>query len=645
MHDHTPTGDPPAWKFRRMHAGEMNIDPIESEFFSTEALDSLADALVREAIQNSLDARAPGTQARVRIAFSGPGAALTRGRAEHYLAGLWPHLVAERSGLEQLPPKGAPLDFVAIEDFGTRGLQGDPRQSEDADLGVEALRNDFYYFWRNVGRSRKGETDLGRWGLGKTVFPAASRLNAFFALTVRRDDGRRLLMGQAVLRIHKVDGVRYYPYGYFGRFDGEFALPVGEEERVEAFCADFGLARGREPGLSVVVPFPDPELEPARLLPSVVRHYFLPILAGDLVVEVVRDGRRELLDAGSLGRVLARAGGSEGFSLSRLVELARWGLSLSPGQRARLPQPPSETAPRWIGDGRVEAVLAPLREAFARGARVAIEVPVWVKPNAAETSLSSFDVYLERDDMLDGGEEHFVRDGITVAGVRSPVQAGVRAIVSVRDRALSALLGDSENPAHTEWQERSPRFKERYRHGPFTLRYVKGAPREIVRILTRPAAGRNLALLRHLFSLDVPTEAALRERDARRSEQAGFDGTAPKQEVETVGKNRQFQLQKLAGGFRLSGGREGGVQLRFAAVQAAYEVRRGSPFALYQPLDFDLADAAIAVEAAGATVLRRAGNTIVLRLDAPEFEMTVRGFDPRRDVRVKAVALDEEARA
>ncbi len=38
----------------------MSIDPIEEEFFSTEALGSLADALVREAIQNSLDARAGG---------------------------------------------------------------------------------------------------------------------------------------------------------------------------------------------------------------------------------------------------------------------------------------------------------------------------------------------------------------------------------------------------------------------------------------------------------------------------------------------------------------------------------------------------------------------------------------------------------
>lgn len=49
---------PPEWRFRRMQPGEMNIDPIEGEFFSTEALGSLADALVREAIQNSLDARA-----------------------------------------------------------------------------------------------------------------------------------------------------------------------------------------------------------------------------------------------------------------------------------------------------------------------------------------------------------------------------------------------------------------------------------------------------------------------------------------------------------------------------------------------------------------------------------------------------------
>jgi len=44
----------PCWQFRKMSKGEMNIDPIEAEFFSTEALGSLSDALIREAVQNSL---------------------------------------------------------------------------------------------------------------------------------------------------------------------------------------------------------------------------------------------------------------------------------------------------------------------------------------------------------------------------------------------------------------------------------------------------------------------------------------------------------------------------------------------------------------------------------------------------------------
>jgi hypothetical protein len=624
-----------------MQPGEMNIDPIEGEFFSTESLGSLADALVREAIQNSLDARAPGTQVRVRIVFPPPAALLEGARRDRYLAGLWPHLAADRSGLAELPPPESPLGFVLIEDSGTRGLQGRPEQSEDEALDAGGARNDFYYFWRNVGRSRKSASELGRWGLGKTVFPAASRLNAFFAVTVRRDDGRALLMGQAVLRIHRLDGARYYPYGYFGRFEGDLALPIEDAELVAQFCRDFGIDRGSEPGLSVVIPQPEPDLTAGGLLPSVVRHYFVPILAGDLVVEVVHDARSEVLDAATLARFLGRVGWTEAPTLQRLVELAHWGLGLPVGRYARLPEPPPTVAPRWSADDAIEQALAPLREAFNRGDPVAVRVPVWVKPAAGEAACAAFDVYLERDDALAGGEEHFVRDGITVAGVRSGVQSGVRAIVSVRDRALSGLLGDSENPAHTEWQERSPRFKERYRHGPFTLRYVKGAPREIVRILTRPVAGRDFALLRHLFSLDVPTEETVKRRAPQGAPRAGVDGTGEAPAVEAAGRDRFFELQKLAGGFRVAGSGNGARPPRFAAVLAAYEVRRGNPFALYQTLDFEMDRAPIVAEAGGAEILRQERNAIVLRIDDPAFQLVVKGFDPRRDVRVKTVGLEE----
>jgi hypothetical protein len=637
----SPMSTLPHWNFRAMHPGEMNIDPIEAEFFTTEALGSLADAFVREAIQNSLDARQPGEVLRMRVAFPSQPAMLQGERKQRYLEGLETHLRAGGAGLTELPTAEEPLNFMVVEDFGTRGLQGEPHQSEDEEIDSPRLRNDFYYFWRNIGRSRKQASELGRWGLGKTVFPAASRINSFFAVTIRADDRRRLMMGQSVLKIHKSGGRRFYPYGYYGQFDGEFALPVDEPGLVDAFCNEFCLARADQPGLSVVVPYPDAELAPAALARSIVRHYFLPIIRGDLVVDVVEGDRRTTLNATTLPTLLARAGWDDARRLQRLADLAKWGLTLPRDEYMHLDPPSESGAPRW-SDACISAeAAAQLRERLNNGQRIAVTVPVWVKPAAGSPSLSQFDLCIERDEALEGAEEHYVRDGITIAGVRASLQKGMRAFVMVHDRALSQMLGDSENPAHTEWQERSPKFRDRYRHGPFTLRYVKNAPREIVRILTRPKEGRDQILLRHLFSLDVPTEETVMDPRSAREDKPGEDGSAVSQEVETVGKDRFFQLQKLRGGFRLSGLGKVESTPPKVSIRVAYETRRGNPFSQYQPPDFDLDQPPIQLRAAGAEVVRRDGNLLVLHTQKPDFQVTVKGFDVHRDVRVKIVGGEE----
>lgn len=630
----------PIWKFRRMQPGEMNIDPIEAEFFSTEALGSLADALVREAIQNSLDARIGGARLRVRFTFStasGPGPAE---QANGYLAGLWEHLRAARSGVTALPSPDEPLRFVAFEDFGTRGLQGEPAQTEDEEDNG-GRRNDFYYFWRNIGRSQKQSTDLGRWGLGKTVFPAASRINSFFAVTVRADDKRRLLMGQSVLKIHKLGSERYYPYGYFGSFERDFALPVEESAFVDRFCRDFAIQRGGANGLSVVVPYPAADIGPQSVIPSVIGHYFVPILAGDLTVEVAFDGRVQVIDRSTLPGLLSAASWEHGPELRQVVDLAQWALAPSPEPRAKTALQPQASAPRWADHLDAEAAEA-LREAFNNGRRVAVTVPVWVKPAAGEPVASQFDVFLERDDEMTGAQEVFIRDGITVTGVRGSLQKGVRALVLVRDRALSQLLGDAENPAHTEWQERSPKFKEKYRHGPSVLRFVKHAPREIVRILTRPAEGRDFKLLQHLFSLDVPTEETLKDPKKGREDKKGTEDADPAA-VQTMGKDKFFQLQKLYGGFRVSGNKDARGGPRYASVRVAYEVRRRNPFKQYQPPDFDLERPPIQVQTRNAEVLTRKLNAMTFRIDGADFEVTVKGFDPQRDLRVQVELRELEA--
>ena len=631
---------PPTWRFRRMHPGEMNIDPIEAEFFSTEALDSLADALVREAVQNSLDARRGDGPLRMRFALSSAENRLGGDARARYLDGLQAHLQASRSGLSTPPPVDEPLSFLSVEDFGTRGLQGDPAQSEDERVDPDnATRNDFFYFWRNIGRSRKHTTDLGRWGLGKTVFQAASRVNAFFGLTARADDGRRMLLGQSVLKIHKLDGARYYPYGYFGCFEGDFALPSETPDELDRFSGDFLLERGRnDPGLSVVVPYPDSDITAGAITASVVHHYFLPIIAGDLLVEVTDGRNATTLSADSIDEYVELA---EGLDSPRLFALARWGLQLPADSHVELAPQPRGSAPNWKNEPLSGDDLALLRARFEGGHPVALRVPVWVKPAREQPVASSFDVYLERDDDGDARtEQHFVRDGITIAGVRSPLPKGIRSLLVVRDAPLSRLLGDSENPAHTEWQERSPKFKHYYNHGPFTLRYVKNAPREVVRLLTQPAAGRDDRLLTRLFSIERP------EGDTSRSRRPGDDaGAGPgadgSETALTVGSNQDFRLQRLNGGFRLCGVESEEPLPRFAAVLAAYDTRRGNPFRQWQPPDFRLNESPISVAVSGATVARCEDNVLLLELTRREFEVTVRGFDPHRDVRVRVSPVDD----
>jgi hypothetical protein len=127
-----------------------------------------------------------------------------------YFDGIWGHLNARGNGLSHPPSSSDVCPFIVFEDFGTIGLQGDVEQY----YPIEGKRNPFYYFVRAEGRSDKGEHERGRWGVGKFVFPRSSRGNTVMCATVRSDDGRRLLIGQTVLKTHSLDGKHYTPDGF-----------------------------------------------------------------------------------------------------------------------------------------------------------------------------------------------------------------------------------------------------------------------------------------------------------------------------------------------------------------------------------------------------------------------------------------------
>ena len=91
----------PQWRFREMQPGEINVDPIEGEFFTTEALGSLNDALVRETIQNSLDAAIGNEPVTVKFSFGKQPKDQSDFKKvlNSSLNGISPHLFAKHSGL------------------------------------------------------------------------------------------------------------------------------------------------------------------------------------------------------------------------------------------------------------------------------------------------------------------------------------------------------------------------------------------------------------------------------------------------------------------------------------------------------------------------------------------------------------------
>ncbi len=616
-----------------MDAGEVQVDPVHDEFFKAQ---DLADALVRESIQNSLDARLPRSRSpvRVRFRFATGANALHADAVKQYFDGLDVHLAAAARSMHTVLPRAAEaMPYLVIEDFGTRGLTGDPHIDPELEPDPDekaAEKNDFFYFWRNVGRSNKGEVDRGRWGLGKAVFTVASRIRTIFGITRRVDDDRSLLLGQSVLKTHILDGQRMDPYGFFARFEKRNGLPLPIEDRMllERFVDDFSVMRA-EPGLSIVVPYyRDDELSLEKITASVVQQYFYPILRGDLAIEVIDGARMQRITADTIDGLAG-----EDASLARLCTLTRWSLAQKDEDRVQLPER-GDAAPRWDENVLDAAQLASLRDRFAAGERLAFRVPILVKRKRSRPATSAFDVYLESDEALRKPEHHFIRRGITIPDVRVNGDKAARALIVVDDQALSTFLGDAENPAHSDWSERADKIRTLYDHGAWTLRFVKNSAAFLSSLLARPPVGRDRDLLADLFSIEIPEELRDERAPARIPVRASIGVTAG--ETGAAG----ISIAKIAGGFTIKG--SDAPVGRALRGEVAYRVRAGNPFRKHSPFDFDLSDGRdIDMHADGVRLRATSVNAFELVPTAAKFQVSMKGFDPRRDLIVRVVETDD----
>lgn len=649
----------PVWRFGRMSPSQINQDPVQGEFFTAAA--DLPERLVRESIQNSLDARRGEEMVEVRFAFGGAAHTLPKGAARPYVEGLERHLTA-LADARTAPGGGGgdekeeealfrawellegPLKYLVVEDFGTTGLIGDPAANGEMESG-----NDFWGFFRSVGISPKPEDAAGSWGLGRWVFPDASGLNAYIGLTRSYEEETKLLMGLAMLKTHHVNDQKYPPYGFFAAPSDDSdenwlpmpVLPNGTgSDFIERFESDFYLRRGDEPGLSIVVPHPHEDLTPQALERAVVTQYFLPILRGDLRVLITSSDREAVIDRSTLaGAVHRMRGGSDDESaraqrddetveaLSKAIRLARWAGDQE--DHTELSFPVSKLRET------VDALeVEELRRRFEANERLAFRLTMDVnRRKAARSERASFRVYLERADELTSGHSYFVRGHLRIPMAASTGRfRQARALIVVDgDTELGHLLRDAEGPAHATWDPHAQRLKDRWSGGYSRVQAVRGAAGLLLRRLTQQSQEPQIDALADLFPADPDPRGGPTPRPKPGPGPGPPDGPPP------LPDRSKFRVSGLARGFVLRGSAANPPEPDSSwNLRVAYDVLRGGTSRAFRQFDSGLRQGcpdfsleALVIDSNECSYEITAENSLRFVVRSNAFQLSVTGFDHR----------------
>lgn len=604
-------------RFRVPAEEEMERPPTQRDQFDNDDVE-LVDALVRESIQNSLDAKLKGHQGPVHVAFrieELDGARLVSANQFLHPDELNAHLRAC-----ELPPvdPNAPMRVLVVEDFGTSGLTGSFSQWDEMP---------FCDFWRRMGRSHKGGQALGRWGLGKLVFSSISRARVFFGLTQRPGESERLLMGQAVLTTHHLnDGTRQDSHGFYAAQGTGIQLPERDSATINEFCTAFGVRRSTEAGLSVVAPYLRDNISSDRIVKGILRNYFFPILFGRLVASV----GEVTIDAGTFASLTAKLdpGHFANGDLASFIQV------MKESRDPRAPMP-IVLADGWAKSQTLDASLGEtvesLRARLNDGDVIVVRAPFLLKRKDGNEFRSFFDLFLQRAHA--DAPALFVRGSI-VLNAESRYFRGrkVFSAVIADDPTISEFLGDAENPAHTGWSASAEKVSTRWRASRERLAEVRGALQKLYNSLVSAVESFDKDALIDIFS--IPSD------DGSKTRKNKGENVDPVKLPDIPTRRKAFRVVELSDGFGIKSNLVDDSELPLSIrVRVAYDVLRGNPFAKHDPADFDLrgnSNKQLKFSGSGATI--SAIDPAVFQVDVTEkeFFIAVRGFDTNRDLIVDA---------
>lgn len=666
----------PQWLFDKVTPGSVERNPVSEEFFTN---DTRLEAIIRESIQNSLDAcTSDDKPVEVRIYFSGDADKLPADKFKKYMAGGDKRFRDPKNGLST-PDQTIEEDcqFLVVEDFNTTGLTG-MTDEKPIDEDVEH-RNDwnyYNYFFRENGSTKVGAGTLGSWGAGKCVFQRASKLKSSFAYSVREGySPRKFVVGKATLQHHQdEDRITWAPDGWFGvtvpkdeaHPNKMLKRPIEDDDFIATFREDFNIRRTDEPGTSIVIPHvhlaADSEIEGAQfnqrnLVRAVLRNFLIAIHDEKLkvIVQIGKNGESIQINKSTFAGYsifLPEPGAKDALvtNVHHQLIIDVLGDTFPDSQRFLLLSPGEQ--PIWrkemFNDDQLKAMQKVLHE--KKPILVTIPMPIRSKVNGNGVVVNDalFRVVIKRHELPKALPPVFYRVGLLIDSVSSVALNNYIATVLIDRGKLAELLVAAEPPSHSKWNYDTDRVSKGYDKPRSHIQFVTYAVRNIIEQIALCDQQANWDPLSDVFGIKKPKDEnpndGGKEPDDKggSGDGAGGGGTAEEKLriisfVECNGVDKGIRVHDGPGLKNVPD-----EKLPFVAkFSIGYDTFRGLS---WTPNDFNLTDGRggvhIKVES-GTVKFEGHDNHVMLKIiDRSPFSVEIAGFDANRDVTVEKLRYD-----
>ncbi len=564
-----------------------------------------SETFVREAIQNSLDARLSSNRpVRMDFTFHEDESK----RQKRFLRQVMQFREEAKLDIPIAWRRGK-VHWIVVEDSNSHGLRGN----------LNERKSDFWNYWLNFGVSNKTSRGRGGRGIGRVTFLIASQVKAVIGYTRRRDDWQQAVCGMVVLPPFADEEHPRATHAYLAKEEQGSVWQLHDPAHIAGDARDAfrfqNYEEQRSTGLALAIPYPHDELKPNGILAAAIEN-FAPAIMSD-VLDLYVDG--VCLDRNGIDEAAKRVTDDIPDPAirddpARFLNLIRCALSDVPAETVSLATARRDELARIrAAQGRKYAAL------LNRTTPLCIKVQFPLNRGGTITEESVTAVLAPTPPGKQPIDRLF-REGMSLPRVRSRTPGEIDLVLLVDSSPLAEYLNLCEGKAHLDLSE-SKEISEKIRAENFiggydVKRLIKALPTDIRQLFTPDYDEPDSSVFNVFFS-------------APKKRKDGPDPPPPPPPPPPPFGPTHFQVRHLADGFELRANKNIQPWPENLTVHLTMAYADGTRKPSWSPFDFNEND--LQVENTGCHTTWK-DNVIELTDCTSDCQLKVTGFDTDREV-------------